>query len=65
MAFTLPDLPYARDALAPHISSETIDFHYGKHHQAYVNNLNNLTDGKPEANQSLEELIRTAAVLAT
>ena len=39
MAFTLPDLPYARDALAPHISSETIDFHYGKHHQAYVNNL--------------------------
>jgi Fe-Mn family superoxide dismutase len=60
MAFTLPDLPYAKDALSPHISPETIDFHYGKHHQTYVNNLNNLTQGKPEANKSLEELIRTA-----
>ena len=61
MPFSLPALPYNRDALQPHISAETIDFHYGKHHQAYVNNLNNMTQGKPEANQSLEELIRTAA----
>jgi Fe-Mn family superoxide dismutase len=60
MPFTLPALPYAKDALQPHISAETIDFHYGKHHQAYVNNLNNLTEGKPEANASLEDLIRTA-----
>jgi Fe-Mn family superoxide dismutase len=60
MAFTLPDLPYAQDALQPHISAETLEFHYGKHHQAYVNNLNNLTQGKPEADKSLEELIRTA-----
>ena len=44
MAYTLPDLPYARDALAPHISSDTLDYHYGKHHQAYVNKLNELTD---------------------
>ncbi|MDA3038790.1 MAG: superoxide dismutase [Fe] [Actinomycetota bacterium] len=42
MAFELPPLPYANDALAPHISAETIEYHYGKHHQAYVNNLNNL-----------------------
>ena len=42
MSFELPDLPYSRDALEPHISSETIDYHYGKHHQAYVNNLNGL-----------------------
>jgi Fe-Mn family superoxide dismutase len=60
MAFTLPDLPYAKDALAPHISAETLEYHYGKHHQAYVNNLNNLTQGKPEADKSLEELIKTA-----
>ena len=61
MAFTLPDLPYAHDALEPHISHETIDFHYGKHHQTYVNNLNNLTQGKPEADKSLEDLIRSAS----
>jgi superoxide dismutase, Fe-Mn family len=60
MAFTLPELPYAKDALQPHISAETLDFHYGRHHQAYVTNLNNLTQGKPEADKSLEELIRTA-----
>jgi len=48
MAFTLPPLPWAKDALAPHISAETIDFHYGKHHQAYVTNLNKLVEGKPE-----------------
>jgi Fe-Mn family superoxide dismutase len=55
--FTLPSLPYAKDALAPHISAETLDYHYGKHHQAYVTNLNKLIEGKPEANQSLEEII--------
>jgi len=60
MAFTLPELPYPKDALAPHISAETFEYHYGKHHQAYVNTLNRLVEGKPEANKSLEELIRTA-----
>lgn len=57
--FTLPALPYARNALSPHISEETLDYHYGKHHQAYVTNLNNLTEGKPLANKSLEEIITT------
>ena len=60
MAFELPALPWAKDALAPHISAETIDFHYGKHHQAYVTNLNKLVEGKPEASKSLEELIKTS-----
>jgi len=45
MAVELPALPYAKDALAPHISEETLDFHYGKHHQTYVTNLNNLIAG--------------------
>ena len=57
MAFTLPALPYAMDALAPHLSKETLEFHYGKHHQAYVTNLNKLVDGTPMANLSLEEII--------
>jgi Fe-Mn family superoxide dismutase len=57
MAFTLPALPWSKDALAPHISAETIDFHYGKHHQAYVTNLNKLLEGKPEASKGLEEII--------
>jgi Fe-Mn family superoxide dismutase len=56
----LPALPYARDALAPHISAETIDFHYGKHHQTYVDKLNAAVEGKPEANATLEELIKTS-----
>jgi superoxide dismutase, Fe-Mn family len=60
MAFTLPELPYPKDALAPHLSAETLEYHYGKHHQTYVNTLNRLVEGKPEANKSLEELIRTA-----
>lgn len=59
MSFELPPLPYAKDALAPHMSAETFDYHHGKHHLAYVNKLNELTAGKPEANKSLEELIRT------
>ena len=59
MAFELPALPYAMDALAPHISAETLEFHYGKHHQTYVNNLNKLTDDN-SAGQSLEEVITSA-----
>jgi Fe-Mn family superoxide dismutase len=61
MAFELPPLPYARDALAPHISAETIDFHYGKHHQTYVTNLNNLVAGTPQENHSLEQIIRESS----
>jgi superoxide dismutase, Fe-Mn family len=57
MAFSLPPLPYDKNALAPHISAETIDYHYGKHHQAYVTNLNKLLEGKPEATKSLEDVI--------
>ena len=60
MPFTLPPLPFDKSALAPHISAETIEFHYGKHHQAYVNNLNKLTEGKPEAGMKLEAIIMTA-----
>jgi superoxide dismutase, Fe-Mn family len=60
MSFKLPPLPWAHDALAPHISAETIDFHYGKHHQSYLDKLNKLTDGKPEASQSLEDLVRNS-----
>ena len=61
MAFTLPELPYARNALAPHISEETLNFHYGKHHQAYVTNLNGLVDGTDLAGKSLEEVIKISA----
>jgi superoxide dismutase, Fe-Mn family len=61
MAFTLPDLPYARSALAPHISEETLNFHYGKHHQAYVTNLNGLVAGTPLEKASLEEVIKDSA----
>jgi len=60
MAIELPALPYARDALAPTISEETIDYHYGKHHQAYVTNLNNMIDGTDHANASLEDIIRNS-----
>jgi Fe-Mn family superoxide dismutase len=60
MPFTLPPLPYDKAALAPYLSAETLEFHYGKHHQAYVNNLNKLTEGKPEAKKSLGEIIMTA-----
>lgn len=61
MAFDLPSLPYSRDALAPHISEETLNFHYGKHHQAYVTNLNKLVEGGPMADSSLEEIIQASA----
>ncbi len=57
MAHTLPELPYAKDALVPHISAETLDFHYGKHHQTYVTNLNNLIKGTEFEKASLEEII--------
>lgn len=58
MAFTLPELPYAKEALAPHISAETIEYHYGKHHQTYVTNLNKLIAGTPFETMSLEEIIK-------
>jgi superoxide dismutase, Fe-Mn family len=59
MAFTLPDLPYGFDALEPHIDTATMQIHHGKHHQAYVNNLNAAIEKAPElANKSLDELIR-------
>lgn len=61
MAFTLPPLPYDLDALAPHISKETLEFHYGKHHQAYVNNLNKLIPGTEFESASLEEIIKKAS----
>ena len=61
MAVELPPLPYDRTALAPHISAETIDFHYGKHHQTYVTNLNNQIKGTEFENLSLEEIIRKSS----
>jgi Fe-Mn family superoxide dismutase len=61
MEHSLPALPYAADALAPHISRETIDFHYGKHHQTYVTNLNNLIKGTEFAERTLEEIIKTSS----
>lgn len=57
MAFELPALPYAKDALAPHISEETLDYHYGKHHNTYVVNLNGLIEGNEYADMSLEDII--------
>jgi len=60
MSHRLPELPYAMDALAPSISKETLEYHYGKHHKTYVDKLNGLVEGKSEGKQSLEDLIRTA-----
>lgn len=60
MEHTLPPLPYAKDALAPHISEETLDFHYGKHHQTYVTNLNKLIPGTEYENLDLEAIIKKA-----
>ena len=59
--FTLPALPYEQNALEPYISANTLSFHYGKHHQAYVNNLNNLVSGKEFGDQSLENIIKNTA----
>ncbi|NOZ03182.1 MAG: superoxide dismutase [Fe] [FCB group bacterium] len=60
MIHTLPELPYPMDALAPYISKETLEYHYGKHHQAYVNNLNKMIPGTEYENLSLEEIIKKA-----
>ncbi len=61
MPFELPPLPYSKDALAPYISANTLDFHHGKHHQTYVTTLNSLTKDSPLASKSLEEVIKEAA----
>ncbi len=60
MAFELPALPYEMDALAPHISKETLEYHYGKHHNAYVTNLNKLVEGTEHADAALEDVIAAA-----
>lgn len=61
MEHTLPPLPYAKDALQPHMSAETLEYHYGKHHQAYVTNLNNLIKGTEFENLPLEEIIKKSS----
>ncbi len=61
MTFTLPKLPYEMDALSPHISKETLEYHYGKHHNAYVTNLNKLVMDTPFAKMSLEEIIKESS----
>ena len=60
MAFELPALPYAQDALEPHISSETLEYHYGKHHKTYVDKLNGLAEGTDLASKSLEEVVKSS-----
>ena len=64
MAFTLAALPYAEDALEPHIDKETMQIHYGKHHQAYVNNLNKAIAGTDNENKSLEDLVAHAGAIS-
>lgn len=64
MAFTLPSLPYAPDALEPHIDSQTMQIHHDKHHQAYVDNLNKAIAGTEHENKSLEELVKNAATIS-
>ncbi len=61
MAYELPALPYEKNALEPHISQETLEFHYGKHHQTYVSNLNNLVPGTEFEGQSLEDVVRNSS----
>src|SRR5512141_1327711 len=61
MEHKLPDLPYAKDALAPYISAETLEYHYGKHHQTYVTNLNNLIKGTEFENMALEDIVKKAS----
>ncbi len=60
MSFTLPDLPYAKDALEPHMSAETFDYHYGKHHKAYVEKANKLTEGTDIQNMDLADAVVAA-----
>jgi Fe-Mn family superoxide dismutase len=57
MAFTLPELPYETTALEPYLSAETFEYHYGKHHKAYIDTLNGMIEGTPEENATLEEII--------
>jgi Fe-Mn family superoxide dismutase len=64
MAFTLPALPYAPDALEPHIDKATMEIHHGKHHQAYVTNLNKALEGKPEADSSIEDILTNISKFA-
>jgi superoxide dismutase, Fe-Mn family len=64
MAFTLPALPYATDALEPHIDKLTMEIHHGKHHQAYVDNLNKAIAGTEHENKSLEELVKNAGKIS-
>ena len=61
MAFSLPDLPYDLDALAPNISRETLEFHYGKHHQTYVTTLNGLIEGTEFAGKDLDDIVKTSS----
>ena len=61
MAFELPALPYEKNALEPHISQETLEYHYGKHHNTYVVNLNNLVPGTEFENKTLEEIVKTSS----
>lgn len=60
MAHTLPELPYALDALAPYLSKETLEYHYGKHHQTYITNLNNLIKDTANESASLEDIVKSA-----
>jgi len=64
MAFTLPPLPYTPDALEPHIDAQTMQIHHGKHHQAYVDNLNKAIAGGEHENKSLEELVKNAGAIS-
>ena len=64
MAFTLPALPYAHNALEPHIDTLTMQIHHGKHHQAYVDNLNKAIAGTPNENKSLEDLVEAAGSIS-
>lgn len=61
MAFELPELPYAKNALEPHISEETLEYHYGKHHKTYVDKLNGLLEGTADADKPLEEVIKASS----
>ncbi len=65
MPFELPDLPFAKDALAPHISAETLEYHHGKHHRAYVNNLNGLIAGTEFEGKALEEIVKQRLAAAS
>ncbi len=64
MAFTLPTLPYAHDALEPYIDAKTMEIHHGKHHQAYVDNLNKAIAGTPNENKTIDELVKAAGSLS-